>query len=95
METEEQTGPSLTLYDGVPCFVMPDGSLLVSQTPELFDTTGGAISLADGYMETLAAKYENVDAMRKNAAQIIEQHGLIDSPESDLYSVWLLVWMTI
>jgi hypothetical protein len=88
------TEPSLTLHNGTPCFVTDD-TVQVSQAPELFDTGNGAIGLADGYMQLLAARYPSVEAMREHAQQKIDEYGLIDQADSDAYSIWLLVAMTI
>jgi len=88
------TEPSLTLHNGTPCFVIDD-IVQVSQAPELFDTSNGAISLVDGYMQLLEARYPSIEAMREHAQQKIVEYGLIDEANSDAYSIWLLVAMTV
>jgi hypothetical protein len=88
------TEPSLTLHNGTPCF-LTDEQAQVSQAPELFDTGNGAISLADGHMQLLQARYPSIEAMREHAQQKIDEYGLNDTADSDSYSIWLLVAMTI
>lgn len=86
--------PSLTLSHGVPSFVIGEETR-VSQAPELFDCADGCISLADGYMTLLEARYESKDAMIAHAQSKIDELQLGDTADSEAYSIWLLVAMTI
>jgi len=94
-EETENNGPSLTINNGIPCFVMPDGSIKTSTAPQLFETGGGVLGYVDNFMQKLQDLYPSVEAMREHAAIKIEELGLLDTPESDSYSIWLLVAMTI
>jgi len=94
-EIEETTGPSLTLDGGVPCFIMPDGTMRHTTAPQLFNTEGGALSYADDHLEQLEALYGNVEDKKAAARSAIEKFGLLDNEDADEYSIWLLVAMTL
>ena len=94
-EIVENNGPSLTLNNGVPCFIMHDGSVKTSNVPQLFNTEGGVLGYADNFMSKLQELYPSVEAMREHASVKIQELGLLDTPESDSYSIWLLVAMTV
>jgi len=94
-EIEEASGPSLTLDDGVPCFIMPDGSVKHTTAPQLFNTDNGVLSYADDYREQLEALYDSVEDKKAAARSAIEEFGLLDNEDADEYSIWLLVAMTL
>jgi hypothetical protein len=96
MEEEvETTGPSLTINNNVPCFIMPDGSMKHTTAPELFDTTGGALGYADNYRTNLDALYDSVEERKQAARSAIDRFGLLDDENAEDYSIWLLVAMTL
>ena len=86
--------PSLTLKDGVPCFLMSDGSVRVSSVPALFDTSSGTICYAENFMDVLLAHYGDAESMRGAAQLAIDEYGLLDKADEYPYSIWLLVAMT-
>lgn len=92
---EETTGPSLTVIDGVPAFIMPDGAIRKTTAPQLFDTYGGVLSYADDFREQLDALYDSVEARKTVARLAISEFGLLDDADADEYSIWLLVAMTL
>jgi hypothetical protein len=92
---EETSGPSLTLNNGIPCFIMPDGSVKHTTAPELFNTEGGLLSYASDYREQLGALYDSVEDKKAAARSAIEEFGLLDNEDADEYSIWLLVAMTL
>jgi hypothetical protein len=94
-EETENNGLSLTINNGIPCFIMSDGSVKTSTSPQLFETGNGILGYADNFMQKLQDLYPSVEEMREHAASKIEELGLLDTPESDSYSIWLLVAMTI
>lgn len=94
-EIEETTGPSLTLDGGVPCFIMPDGSVKHTVAPQLFNTEGGLLSYASDYREQLDALYASVEDKKAAARAAIEEFGLLDNEDAEEYSIWLLVAMTL
>jgi hypothetical protein len=94
-KTEETLGPSLTLDGGVPCFIMPDGSVKRTAAPQLFNTKGGLLGYADDYREQLESLYDSVEEKKAAARSAIEQFGLLDNENADDYSIWLLVAMTL
>lgn len=94
-EMEEKTGPSLTLDGGVPCFIMPDGSIKHTTAPQLFNTEGGALGYASDYREQLEALYDSAEDKKDAARSAIDDFGLLDNEDADEYSIWLLVAMTL
>jgi hypothetical protein len=94
-EIEETSGPSLTLDGGVPCFIMPDGSVKHTTATQLFNTEGGLLSYAVDYREQLEDLYGSVESKKTAARLAIEKFGLLDNEGADEYSIWLLVAMTL
>jgi len=94
-EIEDTLGPSLTLNGGVPCFIMPDGSVKQTTAPQLFNTAGGLLSYADDYREQLEALYDSVEDKKAAARSAIDKFGLLDNENAEEYSIWLLVAMTL
>ena len=86
--------PSLSIHNDTPCFLVGD-EIQVSQAPELFKADNGCIAPAEQYMELLQARYPNIETMREHAQQKIDEYGFNDQADSNSYSVWLLVAMTV
>ena len=94
-ETENiNSGPSLTIHNGIPCFFMEDGSVKVSSIPELFNASTGSISYAPDFMNILLSHYGDAESMRNAAQLAIDEYGLLDKADEYPYSIWLLVAMT-
>ena len=94
-ETEEKPGLSLTLDNGVPCLIMPNGSVKHTTAPQLFNTEGGLLGYASDHREQLEALYGSVEDKKAAARSAIEEFGLLDNENADEYSIWLLVAMTL
>lgn len=93
---DEPTVPTYTvgILGGVPALVMADDRAYVTASPELFDTAGGAIGFADGYMGLLAGMYADDAAMRASAADAAEQFDLDVEPDASEFPVPLVIGMT-
>ena len=89
--TDEPTGPTFTLHDGLPAIIAEDGTVRHTTAPDLFDTGGGIyLAYADGWRETLAALYPN--GWEDAAAAVADEYGMTVGEEP---SLWLLVAMTL
>lgn len=82
-------------FGGLPAIVTVDDVVHVTGAPELFDTSGGALALADGYMTVLAGRFDSDEAMRSAAVTVIEQFELDVDPNADEFPVILVIGMTV
>lgn len=94
-EIQEISGPSLTINNGLPCFIMPDGSIKHTTALQLFDAKNGAIGYADDYQEQLEMLFVSAEEKKVAARLAIEKFGLLDDENAEEYSIWLLVAMTL
>ena len=84
-------GPVLTLHDGVPAIVMPDGTIRHTTLPALFDTGGGSyLAYADGWRDILDGAFP--DGWRAHAEAVAGEFGLTVTEDP---TIWLLVAMTL